>query len=101
MDSVKRHFNEEALDCDQIILTLIPEYPRMVRTLVGALPFDRTAAIQTIDLGCGTGTIAKTLLESFPSAHVTCVDLAENMLAAAQSKLARYPSVEYIVADRN
>jgi len=30
----------------------------MVDALVSAMPFERTAAIRVIDLGCGTGTVA-------------------------------------------
>lgn len=99
MNTVKQHFNEEALAFDQIILNLIPDYPRMVAALLAALPFDRTTPIEVIDLGCGTGTVAKAILDGFSNSHVTCVDLAENMLAAARSKLAKYPAVEYVLSD--
>jgi tRNA (cmo5U34)-methyltransferase len=99
MDAVRQHFNDEAPDFDQIILALIPDYRRIVQTLVAAIPFERTARIEAIDLGCGTGTIAKAILEQFPNARVTCVDLAENMLAIAQSKLGRHSGVEFVLSD--
>ncbi len=77
----------------------IPEYPQMVEALVTALPFDSAAEIRVIDLGCGTGTVALAVLRAFPRAHVTCLDLAENMIVMAKSKLANYQQVHYVVGD--
>lgn len=99
MDAIKQHFNDEARKFDEIILILIPDYLRMVTALVAALPFARETQIRVVDLGCGTGTIAKAILEAFPNALVTCIDLAENMVAVAKSKLAAYAGVEYIIGD--
>jgi hypothetical protein len=50
MDNIKQHFQEEARDFDRIILTLIPDYPRMVEALVAALPFQSAASVKVIDL---------------------------------------------------
>jgi len=99
MDNIKQHFEEEAREFDCIILTLIPEYRQMVDTLVSAIPFDHSASLRVIDLGCGTGTVAARVLQTFPNAQVTCLDLAENMIAMAQAKLTRYPLVRYVVGD--
>jgi tRNA (cmo5U34)-methyltransferase len=99
MDEVKNHFEDEAEEFDRIIVTLIPEYPRMVEALVAAIPFDHAAKIRIIDLGCGTGTVAACVLDSFPNAQVNCVDLAENMITMARVKLARYPLVRFVVSD--
>jgi len=99
MDRIKQHFEEEARDFDRIILTLIPDYPRMVEALVAALPFESAAPIRAIDLGCGTGTVAQSVLDAFPNAQITCLDLAENMIALAQAKLASYPGVRFVVGD--
>jgi len=98
-ESVRSHFEAEAREFDRIILTLIPHYATMVRVLVEAIPFEKPAPLRAVDLGCGTGTVAAKVLENFPNAHVTCVDLAENMIAIAQAKLKRYPRVDYVVAD--
>jgi tRNA (cmo5U34)-methyltransferase len=99
MDRVRQHFEEEARDFDRIILTLIPDYPRMVEALFAAIPFEEAAPFRIIDLGCGTGTVACAVLGAFPNARVTCLDLAENMITMAQAKLTAYPEVRYIVGD--
>ena len=99
MDKVKEHFEGEAQEFDRIILTLIPHYPTMVRTLVEAIPFGKSKPLRVIDLGCGTGTVAAQILNAFPNAEVTCLDLAENMITIARAKLARYPLVNYVAAN--
>jgi trans-aconitate methyltransferase len=38
-----------------------------------------------LDLGCGTGTVALSILRVFPNAHLTCLYLAENMIAMARA----------------
>ncbi|MGA7792799.1 MAG: methyltransferase domain-containing protein [Candidatus Acidiferrales bacterium] len=101
MDKIKQHFEDEAREFDRIIVTLIPEYPRMVEALIAAIPFDHSAPVRVIDLGCGTGTVAASVLDAFQNAQVTCLDLAENMIAMAQAKLARHSLVRYVVGDFN
>ncbi len=59
MDRVKEHFEGEAQEFDSLILRLIPGYEEMVKALVLAIPDPRTAPLHVVDLGCGTGTVAK------------------------------------------
>ncbi|MBN1813929.1 MAG: class I SAM-dependent methyltransferase [Anaerolineae bacterium] len=101
MDRIKQHFEEEAKEYNGIILKLIPHYPQMLDALVSAIPFNRLAPIRVIDLGCGTGTISQRMVAAFPNAHVTCLDLAENMVEMARVKLAQHPHARYLVGDLN
>ena len=101
MDRIRQHFEEEAQEYDGIILNLIPHYPQMLEALVSAIPFDASEPIRVIDLGCGTGTISQRVLAVFPNAHVTCLDLAENMVEMAKVKLAGHPHARYLVGDFN
>ena len=101
MDEIKNHFEQEAREFDRIIVTLIPEYPRMVDALVAVIPHEHSAPVRVIDLGCGTGTVSECVLNSFPNAQVTCLDLAENMIEMARAKLARYSGVRYVAGDLN
>jgi tRNA (cmo5U34)-methyltransferase len=101
MDTVRLHFEEEAREFDRVIVTLIPEYGQMVEALVTAIPFDRSATIRVADLGCGTGTVTGSVLRVFPNAQVTCLDLAENMVAIARAKLSRHENIRYRVGDFN
>ena len=101
MGSVRQHFEQEAADFDRIIVELIPNYADMVRALVAAIPFDDEARIEVVDVGCGTGTVAKQVLGRFPHAELTCIDLADNMIARAKVKLRSYPRVRYFTEDFN
>lgn len=99
MEAVKKHFENEAKEFDQIILQLIPYYPEMINALISVLPFDKSRTINVIDLGCGTGTISKQTKEEYPHASITCLDLAENMIAMSKLKLARFSDVRYQIGD--
>lgn len=99
MDGVRQHFNAEACEFDGLISKLIPYYKQMVETIVLAMPFERSAIVKIADLGCGTGTVAQHVYQAFPNAQITCVDLAENMIAMAQKKLAMHGTAQYVVSD--
>jgi tRNA (cmo5U34)-methyltransferase len=87
IDEVKKHFEQEAEEFDEIILKLIPFYEEMVEALVTAIPFATEKQIKVMDLGCGTGTVAKKIKEKFPKAQITCLDLAEEMIKMTKLKL--------------
>lgn len=99
LNKIKNHFEEEAEEFDAIIQKLIPFYSDMLEALVLTIPHQGKEKIVVADLGCGTGTIAKRVLEVYPNAQVTCIDLAENMIETAKVKLVNYHNVEYIVKD--
>ena len=95
MENVKQHFEKEAREYDAIICRLIPYYEQMLDALVAALPFPGDREIRVVDLGCGTGTIAKRIRDAYPRSTVTCVDIAENMLRVAQAKLGAGAGMRY------
>jgi tRNA (cmo5U34)-methyltransferase len=99
MKTVKKHFEEEAKDFDNIIRKLIPYYAEMIDGMVVAIPHGRTDYINVIDLGCGTATISNKIKQLFPQAKITCLDLAENMIEMSKFKLIDYPDVQYQVGD--
>ncbi len=43
MDKIKKHFEEEAHEFDQIVLKLIPCYEEMISALFAAIPFELCA----------------------------------------------------------
>ena len=98
MDKIKKHFEEEAGEFDDIIQKLIPYYNEILEALVLTVTYQK-GKILVADLGCGTGTIAKRILEIYPNAEVTCIDLAASMIEKAKVKLLKYNNVEYIVKD--
>jgi len=99
LNKIKKHFEEEAKEFDKIIRKIIPFYNEMLEALLFAMPHPKSQKIKVADLGCGTGTIAKMILERHPNSILTCVDLAANMIETAKIKLGKYKNVEYIVGD--
>ena len=99
MDIVKEHFESEAKEFDDIIIKLIPFYKQMIGALVDSIPFDSHSEIRIIDLGCGTGTIARKISDRFPNSKIVCLDIASNMIDIAKHKLSGHKNTEFIVGD--
>lgn len=96
MNKIKNHFEEEAEQYDGIIKNLIPYYHQMVEALVNTLPFGHSENTEVIDLGCGTGTISRTVKDVYPKAKITCLDISEKMLQIAATKLNDVQDAAYI-----
>jgi tRNA (cmo5U34)-methyltransferase len=94
LDRVREHFEREAREFDELIVRLIPRYDEMISAMIAAIPFAPDQPLRVIDLGCGTGTVAARVKQRFPRARITCVDLAENMLALARTKLAAFDGID-------
>ena len=86
-ERIKNHFEEEAEEFDIIIQKLIPNYNEMIAALVAIIPFPKDSTFSMIDLGCGTGTVAKTVKNNFVNVNVTCLDIAGKMLEIAKNKI--------------
>ncbi|MGE5606042.1 MAG: class I SAM-dependent methyltransferase [Bacteroidota bacterium] len=99
IEKVKNHFEEEAKEFDRVILKLIPFYEEMIKALILSIPFKKEELIKVIDLGCGTGTIASKIKETFPNSQISCLDMAENMIKMARIKLGENKNVVYHIGD--
>jgi tRNA (cmo5U34)-methyltransferase len=98
-NTIKEHFQRAAALFDKNFVRFAPHYKEAIEALVCALPFPKGAKISVADLGCGTGNITKAVLEEYPRARVTCVDLSQQMIAMSKAKLKAYKNVEFYVAD--
>jgi tRNA (cmo5U34)-methyltransferase len=96
MESIKKHFEEEALEYDGIIKNLIPYYSRMVEAVVNSMPFRVSDCIEVLDLGCGTGTVSRAVKNAYPHAKLTCLDISGKMLQMASEKLCEAPDTIFI-----
>ena len=99
MKGVKKHFEEEASEFDNIIVKLVPDYTKMIDALVSSIPFNKTDSFNVIDLGCGTGYVSMNIKERFPNSNLTCLDFAENMIAQAKIRLNNYKNVNFYLED--
>ena len=99
MNRIKEHFETEAKEFDEIIIKLIPYYNQMVQALVDTIYFNKDLPIRVIDLGCGTGTIARIIADKFPNSKIVCLDIASNMIDIAKHKLSSHKNTDFITGD--
>lgn len=52
-----------------------------------------------LELGCGTGYLTQLLVDHFPEAQVTAIDLSEQMIHVAQANMEFHPRVQWKVGD--
>lgn len=102
MNNAKKLYENEAEEFDYVIPTLIPYYNEIYNILIDSIPFKKEETIEILDIGCGTGTLAKNLKEKFPNSKVTCLDFSKNMIKIAQNKLSKYKDdIDFLVSDFN
>lgn len=95
-------FESEAKKFDNVIPLLIPYYSEIYDILLDSIPFYKDSQAKILDIGCGTGTFAKTIKNKFPNAKITCLDFAKNMIDVAKEKLDIYgKDITYLVGDFN
>lgn len=65
----------------------LPAVPGLVERLEGG--------IHVADVGCGTGTAAILMAESYPKSHIWGFDLSPESLAVARSRASSLPNIEF------
>lgn len=99
-DSAGSAFNLTAREYDRARRQLVPCFDDFYRAAVNLIPFARDRAIRVLDLGAGTGLLAGFAAEAFPSAELTLVDIAPEMLERARERLAPISGrVRFVVSD--
>jgi len=92
---VKRHFNRQHFnivasryDTDTRLLSFGRDW-HWKRKLIQMLPALRSPVC--LDLACGTGDLAELLTDRFPNSLIIAVDLSDQMLPVARSRLSGRP----------
>ena len=84
---------------DEHIELAIPFYRLMHTELTRYVPV-ADGPLRALDLGCGTGKTAAVLLKNFPELTVRAIDLFDEMLKHARTRLAPFEGrVEYVKGD--
>lgn len=83
-DIVRRNFNQHAADYDEYAIVQRWMGVKLLREVAERWdklhPFSPPRRI--LELGCGTGALTLALLQQYPDAHITVIDLAERMIEA-------------------
>ena len=64
-----------------------------------SIHYDDDSAFSIIDLGCGTGTIAKRISEKYKNSKIACQDISSNMIDIAKHKLSEHKDIDFITGD--
>jgi tRNA (cmo5U34)-methyltransferase len=98
MEHIRQAFNKFAQDYDSQREYIIPEMRQYYGAAVWAMEtMEQKPAI--LDVGAGTGLLSALLLEKFPDARLTLMDISENMLDMARKRFASRPDTAYIICD--
>ena len=95
---VRSQFDEAAQVYDEQRRKLIPCFDDFYNLAV-SLADVSTNTPRVLDLGAGTGLFSSLLLQKYPDARVTLIDLSENMLAIAKQRLQQFQNVTYLLDD--
>ena len=98
MNHIKKAFDAVATEYDAQREHVIPD----MRNYYGAAVWAATCpspAPAILDMGAGTGLLSALLLERYPAADITLLDLSEKMLAVAQARFSGKRNVRFRTGD--
>ena len=87
---VAGHLGVTADDYDRTVREFIPNYERMLATVVRWLDGHVPPRGLVVDLGAGTGNLSAAILDALPTVRVELVDVDPNMLEVAATRCADY-----------
>jgi tRNA (cmo5U34)-methyltransferase len=98
MDHIRNAFNAIASHYDAQRQWVIPELDRFYRAAVLAADWPGSSPA-ILDIGAGTGLLSAALLQRYPDATLTLLDISEQMLDVARKRFAGNAHVRYITGD--
>ena len=98
-DAVKKHFQVQVPEYARLMQRLIPFYDAQREFMLELIQFGHDAPLRLLDLGCGPGLMAARVLTEFPHAHLTLLDLTQEMIDACRSRVGNTNRVIYRVGD--
>lgn len=87
--SVSSHLAVDPRDYDDRIRKLIPLYDELIPEVARALEHSTRRVRRIVDLGVGTGALAKACLDQVPDARVWGIDADAAMMQVARKRLGR------------
>ncbi|MBN1899670.1 MAG: methyltransferase domain-containing protein [Spirochaetes bacterium] len=90
-EEIRERFNSETADLySQKKPLWFPEFEYVFSLVLRTLKDHIPGKARILDLGAGTGNLARTVLEHYPDAFLTLVDFSDNMLKAAPRVLSGF-----------
>ncbi len=95
---MRRRFDDVASCYDQQRRKLIPCFEEFYGVAVSVISCSSEHP-EVLDIGSGTGLFSSFLLEKYPFARLTLIDVSENMLDVARERFERVSGVSYLAGD--
>ena len=97
-NDVKLKFNENAGQYDSQRKKLIPCFDDFY-SIATSIAETTTNNPSILDIGAGTGLLSSFILDKFPKANLTLIDISEKMLDVAKARFKDNPNVRFIIDD--
>ena len=98
MEQIKKAFDEMASQYDAQRRWIIPEMEDYYSAAVWAAECAHSHPA-ILDVGAGTGLLSALILQKYPGASLTLVDISEQMLGIAKERFANRKDTRYITGD--
>lgn len=97
---IMQKFNENAAQYDSQRVKLIPCFHDFYTIPVSLIKINTQSKNPSVlDIGAGTGLLSSLILEKYPAAKMTLIDISEKMFDVAKERLSNFPDVKYILSD--
>jgi tRNA (cmo5U34)-methyltransferase len=98
MEHIRKAFNAFAQEYDTQREHVIPDLRQFYGTAAWAAECDaKNPAI--LDIGAGTGLLSALMLQKFPNARMTLMDISEKMLDIARQRFIGRENIRYVTSD--
>ena len=98
MDHIRKAFDAVASQYDAQREFVIPQMREYYGAAVWAAESGKPSP-RILDIGAGTGLLSALLLEKYPTATITLLDISEKMLAVARERFHDRDNVRFFVGD--
>src|SRR5512139_2565885 len=98
MNEIQRKFDDISKKYDEQRKKFIPCFDDFYRVSVSVASVNKENP-DILDIGAGTGLLSAFLMERYPEASFTLIDISEKMLDIAKDRFRGNSKVKYIVAD--
>jgi len=98
MSEIQRKFDAISIKYDEQRRKFIPCFDDFYGTTVSVASVDMENP-GILDIGAGTGLLSAFLMERYPEASFTLIDISEKMLDMAKDRFRNNSNVKYIAAD--
>lgn len=88
----------DAAEYDKQIKMTLPFYEEMIQQIVDIVKLFHLQSLRWLDVGCGTGKMARTALDNFDIEKMVCIDVEKEMLERAEA-FCNGDKVEFLQCD--